>query len=357
MARALKLASRGLYTCDPNPRVGCVFAKNEKIIGEGWHQKTGEAHAEINALSNATESVSGATAYVTLEPCSHHGSTPPCCEALLAVGVARVVVAMQDPNPLVCGNGIAFLKQNGIDVTSGLMADQAHTLNPGFVNRMRHSRPWVRAKIASSLDGKSALNSGESQWITGVDARNDGHRWRARSACILTGSGTVMADNPTLTARPADVAVDAIKQPVRAIVAGARVLPSDATVFNDDAETIVFAPEGSSAVENLKSTEVVSCTQRNAGKADLREVLATLAERGINELHVEAGATLTGALLEQRLVDEVLLYQAPSALGHAARGILDIHELKHLSQKIEFSVIGTRRVGQDMRWILRPTYG
>ncbi|RCS58545.1 bifunctional diaminohydroxyphosphoribosylaminopyrimidine deaminase/5-amino-6-(5-phosphoribosylamino)uracil reductase RibD [Parvibium lacunae] len=327
MARALELAARGLYSTTPNPRVGCVIAAADsnlyRVLAEGWHEQAGQGHAEVRALQAAQAQgidVTGATVYVTLEPCSHHGRTPPCVEALIAAKVGRVVVAMTDPNPLVAGAGLARLRAAGIEVRCGLLAAQAAALNPGFIQRMRHGRPWVRLKVATSLDGQIALASGESQWITGQQARDDGHHWRARACAILTGSGTVRADNPQLSVR----AVATTRQPLRYVLDSRLTLSPTARIFAVDAATpatLITTVQSAQAFPDLMAAWqargiTVWCLPADAeGHVSLVALLAEFARHEINELHVEAGSHLNGRLLAAALVDEILHYQAPKILG------------------------------------------
>jgi diaminohydroxyphosphoribosylaminopyrimidine deaminase/5-amino-6-(5-phosphoribosylamino)uracil reductase len=320
MAHALRLAERGLYTTQPNPRVGCVIADAEKVIGEGWHQRAGEPHAEVFALREAGERARGATAYVTLEPCAHHGRTPPCAEALIAAGVARVVTAAEDPFPQVAGRGIAMLRKAGIAVDSGLMRDAARELNIGFFSRIERGRPWLRVKLAMSLDGRTALANGESKWITGDAARADVQRWRARSSAILTGSGTVLADNPRLTVRLSDE--PRFAPPLRVVLDRQRRTPAGSHVLDGSVPTLVLhaATINESATETAERGDSIEhlAVAEQGDALDLSAVLALLAERGCNEVQVEAGPILCGALFAAGLVDELLLYIAPLFLGDSA---------------------------------------
>ena len=356
MALALRLAEQGLYSTSPNPRVGCVMVRDEKIVGTGWHQRAGEAHAEVLALRAAGDAARGATAYVTLEPCSHFGRTPPCADGLIAAGVARVVVAMQDPNPLVSGKGIAKLRAAGISVESGLMEAAARELNLGFVSRMTRGIPYVRSKIASSLDGRTALKNGVSQWITGADARRDVQHWRARSCAILTGINTVLADDAQLNVR--DLATT--RQPLRVVLDSQMRMPLDAKILlpspsgrgvGGEGGVLIYTatqnPEKNSA---LKKLGVSVCVLANAqARVDLNAMLKDLAQRGINEVLVEAGSILNGALLQAGLVDELLLYLAPQMLGDAARGMANLGELTQLDQRVELQWQDVRQVGNDLR--------
>lgn len=346
MARALQLAARGLDTTTPNPRVGCVLVRDGAIVGEGWHMRAGEAHAEVNALRQAGARARGASAYVTLEPCSHHGRTPPCADALIDAGVRRVVTAMRDPNPLVAGEGLARLELAGIGTGCGLMEAEARELNIGFVSRMTRGRPWLRLKVAASLDGRTALANGRSQWITGPAARRDAHAWRARSCAILTGIGTVRDDDPSLTVR--DVPCE--RQPLRVVVDSRLETPPAAKVLQGGA--LVF-----SAVEGtLPGAEVVVLPDAR-GKVDLAAMLAELGRRGINEVLVEAGARLNGSLFAAGLVDELLIYQAPLLLGDTARGMFGLPELSELSSAPRLAVIERRALGNDLRILARPVTG
>lgn len=349
MARALELAQRGLYTTTPNPRVGCVIVRGGGIAGEGWHEAAGGPHAEINALRAAGANARGATVYLTLEPCAHHGRTPPCCEALIAAGVARVVAAMQDPNPLVAGKGCAALKAAGIAVESGLMENQARELNIGFVSRMTRGRPWVRMKIAASLDGKTALLNGTSQWITGPEARRDGHAFRARACAVLTGIGTVRDDDPQLTVRD----VETPRQPVRVVIDSRLETPPGAKVLGKGT-LIVSAARDEVRARQLEARGAEIAVLPNAqGKVELPDLLRELARRGMNEVHVEAGYKLNGSLLNEGCVDEMVIYLAPGIIGDSARGMFDLPELSDLSARRALKVTDLRQVGADIRVIAR----
>ena len=354
MARALQLAARGLYTTTPNPRVGCVVVRDGAVVGEGWHERAGESHAEIHALRLAGEAARGATAYVSLEPCNHHGRTPPCAEALLGAGVARVVVAMQDPNPLVAGEGMARLRACGIDVSSGLLEGQARELNIGFVSRMERGRPWVRLKCAASLDGKTALLNGRSQWITGAAARRDGHAWRARSCAILTGIGTVRDDDPRLTVR--DVATT--RQPLRVVVDSRLETPLEAKILAGGNVLVACAIDDAARAAKLRQrgAEVVALPNAD-GKVELPELMRELGRRGVNEVLAEAGFKLNGSLLRDGCVDELLIYLAPSLIGDAARGMFDLPQLASLDDKRSLSWREVRQVGDDLRIVARLAAG
>lgn len=349
MAQALRLAERGLYTASPNPRVGCVLVQGGNVAGEGWHERAGEPHAEIHALRAAGGAARGATAYVTLEPCSHHGRTPPCADALIGAGVARVVVAMQDPNPQVSGQGMAKLRAAGIAVECGLMEVAARELNMGFFARMTRGLPWVRSKIGMSLDGRTALANGASQWITGEAARRDVQHWRARSCAVLTGIGTVLADDAQLNVR--DMAVT--RQPLRVVLDSHLRMPSGARILQGGGKTLIYAAQGEQSAALRNSGAEIAVLPDAAGKVDLEAMLRDLAQRGINEVLVEAGSTLNGALLRAGLVDELLLYVAPQLLGDAARGIAQLGELTALEQRIDLDWQDIRQVGADLRILAR----
>jgi diaminohydroxyphosphoribosylaminopyrimidine deaminase/5-amino-6-(5-phosphoribosylamino)uracil reductase len=344
MARALQLAQRGLNTTSPNPRVGCVLVKDGKNIGEGWHQRAGQPHAEVLALRAAGSATQGATAYVTLEPCCHFGRTPPCAGALIAAGISRVVIAIQDPNPLVSGQGIAALRAAGIEVECGLMEAAARELNSGFFSRMSRGLPWVRSKIAASLDGRTALANGTSQWITGEAARSDVQHWRARSCAVLTGIGTVLADDPQLNVR-----IETERQPLRVVVDSALRIPPDAKIITGGVLIFTACNETHKQVAlQARGAQVVYLPGID-NRVDLPAMLRELARRGINEVLVEAGRTLNGALLKARLVDELVLYLAPQLLGDAARGMANLGELTQLDQRLNLVWQEVRHVGDDLR--------
>ena len=349
MAQALRLAERGLYTTSPNPRVGCVLVRESRVVGEGWHERAGEPHAEVHALRAAGKLARGATAYVTLEPCSHHGRTPPCADALIAAGVSRVVAAMQDPNPLVAGQGLKKLRAAGIEVECGLMETAARELNIGFVSRMTRGTPWVRSKIAASLDGHTALANGTSKWITGEAARRDVQHWRARSCAVLTGIGTVLADDPKLNVRELTTG----RQPLRVVLDSQLRISPEASILSGG--TLVYTVSSdvtSLAALRAKGAEVVTLAGSD-GKVALSAVLRDMEKRGINEVLVEAGRTLNGALLKAGLVDELVLYLAPQLLGDAARGLADIGELTQLQQRVALQWNDVRQVGNDLRIVAR----
>ena len=350
MARALRLAERGLFTTTPNPRVGCVIVNDGEVVGEGWHEKAGEPHAEIYALRAAGERARGATAYVSLEPCSHHGRTPPCANALIDAGIKRVVAAMRDPNPRVSGNGLELLTLAGVTVQVGPLEQEARELNIGFIARMTRGRPWLRLKTASSLDGKTALLDGASKWITGEAARADVQRWRARSCAILTGVGTVLADDPQMNVR----IPDAPRQPLKVIVDSHLATPPTAKIL---AGSVLIAcaeadPARRATLEGA-GAEIIELPNA-AGRVGLSALMLELARRGVNEVHGEAGATLNGALLEAGLVDEWLAYFAPLVLGHEARGLFKLPALADMAGRRGFDLLDATKVGADLRLRLRP---
>jgi diaminohydroxyphosphoribosylaminopyrimidine deaminase/5-amino-6-(5-phosphoribosylamino)uracil reductase len=350
MARALRLAARGLFTTTPNPRVGCVVVRDGAVVGEGFHERAGEAHAEVHALRAAGERTSGATAYVTLEPCSHHGRTPPCVDALIAAGVKRVVAAMQDPNPKVAGDGFARLRAAGVEVESGLLEDQARELNIGFVARVTRGRPWVRLKVAASLDGKTALGNGRSQWITGEEARTDGHRWRARACAILTGIGTVRDDDPQLTVR----AVETSRQPLKVLVDSRLEAPLDARLFDGGNALVTAAVADREKIARLRSRGVeVVVLPNDSGKVELADLMRELARRELNEIHVEAGFKLNGSLVAAGIVDELLVYLAPSLIGESGQGMFNLPAIDDLAQRRRLAWRDVQRLGGDLRVIAR----
>ncbi len=361
MARALQLAQRGRYITSPNPTVGCVIVRDGQVLGEGATRPAGSNHGEIEALAAARAAghdVRGATAYVTLEPCSHHGRTPPCADALIAAGLGRVVAAMQDPNPLVAGQGLARLQAAGIKTQSGLLAAEAREMNIGFVARMTRGRPWLRLKLAASLDGKTALNNGDSQWITGPAARADGHRWRARACAILTGIGTVRDDDPRLTVRGVDYGTDTPRQPLRVVVDSRLDIALQAQVLQGG-KVLIAAAQAEGAEKTAKiaalrelGAEVVVLPNA-AGKVDLAALLEELGRRGCNEVHGEAGFKLSGSLLRAGLVDELLLYLAPLLLGDDALGMFSLPALTQLDAGQRLQIHDLRRLGEDIRILAR----
>ena len=349
MAEALRLAEHGLRSATPNPRVGCVLVRGGQIVGSGWHERAGEAHAEVHALRTAGAAARGATAYVTLEPCSHHGRTPPCADALIGAGVSRVVAAMADPNPLVSHQGLERLAAAGIATESGVLAEAALELNRGFVSRMTRQRPWVRVKLAASLDGRTALANGQSQWITGPEARADVQRWRARSCAILTGSGTVLADNPRLTVRDFRVT----RQPLRVVVDSQLCTPSDAAIIQGGLVLLAHTQSDPERGKALAAQGAQLWQAEERGSVPLAGLLQELARRGINEVLVEAGPGLCGALLAAGLVDELLLYQAPMVLGSEGRGLFDGLALNQLADASRWQRREVCAVGSDTRFIFR----
>jgi len=353
MTRALQLAALGLNTTHPNPRVGCVIAGDGQVLGQGWHEKAGSDHAEIHALREAGEKAHGGTVYVTREPCSHSGRTPPCVEALIEAKVARVIFAIKDPNPHVNGSGFQRLQQAGIEVQSGLMARQAEELNSGFLKRMRKGLPWLRIKLAQSIDGHTALANGSSQWISGAESRADVQNWRARSDAILTGIGTVLADDPSLNVRNSENA----RQPVRVIVDSHWRTPLNAKLLSLPGPVIVAGLDKNPVPEELKKTtaELVAVPAAS-GRVDLKALLHELAERGLNEVQVEAGSTLCGSLIEQGLVDELLIYQAPIILGGAAISAFALPRLDNMGDRVHLQWVDSRSVGRDLRLRLRPVH-
>ncbi len=363
MARALRLAEQGLWTTDPNPRVGCVLAKEGQIVGEGWHQRAGEAHAEIHALNAAGAQAKGATCYVSLEPCCHFGRTPPCSQALINAGVARVVAAMPDANPQVAGQGLQQLREAGIEVISGVLQRQAEALNPGFIQRMRDGRPFVRAKMAISLDGRSAMASGESQWITSREARRDAQALRARSSAIVTGIGTVLADDPSMTVRSAELPEymphpDPLRQPLRVIVDNHLTMPTTAKMLSLPGKTLIFtATDDAETQQDLQAAgaEVVYLPNRE-GCVDFVLMYQDLAKREVNEVHLEAGANLAGAMLQARFIDELVIYMSPTLMGNNARGLFHLPHLEQLAQRVHLEIVDIRAVGQDWRITAKLLY-
>jgi diaminohydroxyphosphoribosylaminopyrimidine deaminase/5-amino-6-(5-phosphoribosylamino)uracil reductase len=360
MTHALRLAEHGLFTTDPNPRVGCVVVRDGEIVGEGWHCRAGEEHAEVHALRQAGDRARGAVVYVTLEPCCHHGRTPPCADALIAAGVARVVAAMEDPNPRVAGKGLEQLRHADIRVEAEVLQREAENLNPGFVQRMRRGVPWVRCKMAMSLDGRTALANGESRWITGAAARRDVQYWRARSSAVMTGIGTVLADDPALTVRleaplAARYACGAeIRQPLRVVLDSRLRLPADARILRQPGRTRIFAvaaEDPATAVAlNAAGAGIDYVPSASGGEGvDLKAVLRCLAREGVNELWVEAGPTLCGALLQAGLIDELILYVAPLLMGDAARGLFHLPMFANMADCLALDIADIRAVGNDWR--------
>lgn len=358
MHQAIELAKLGRFTTTPNPNVGCVIVKDNQVIGTGYHQKAGQLHAEVYALQMAGQQAKGATAYVTLEPCSHFGRTPPCADALIQSGVKRVVIAMQDPNPNVAGKGIKRLQDAGIEVTLGLLADQAEAINKGFLKRMRTGLPFVQLKLAASLDGKIAMASGESKWITLNKAREDVQQFRAQASCILSTRKTVQTDNASLTVRyhqlPDDIQkiypIEKIRQPIRVIIDGQHQLTGDESIFQQPGETWVVRKQNLSIA--MANTSLI--VEHSANQyIDLKILLENLAQKQINSVWVEAGAHLAGALIEQNLVDELIIYYAPKLLGHNAKDMCILPNLHKLSLAPQFQFESVVAVGEDMRVILK----
>lgn len=353
MARAMQLAKKGRFTTSPNPNVGCVLVRDGDIVGEGYHLQAGEPHAERNALAAAADRARGATCYVTLEPCSHHGRTPPCAEGLIEHGVAEVVVAMIDPNPTVAGRGIKMLQDAGIKIRVGLLGDQARELNQGFIKRMETGLPFVRVKLAASMDGRTALANGESKWITSPQARADVQMFRARSSAILTGSNTVLSDDPSLNVRTEQLTdvcypLSTIRQPVRVLVDGqARLIPTLKT-FRLPGEVWVVREDGADENNWPDNTTQLSIP-RSGAHLDLEALLRELASREINDIWLEAGAELAGAFLQQGLADQLILYMAPKLMGNAAKGLLALPDFSNMSEVPEMTISDTRMVGPDLR--------
>jgi diaminohydroxyphosphoribosylaminopyrimidine deaminase / 5-amino-6-(5-phosphoribosylamino)uracil reductase len=353
MRRALELAARGLYTTDPNPRVGCVLVRDGRVLGEGWHERAGEAHAEVNALRAAADAAQGATAYVTLEPCAHTGRTPPCTQALIGARVGRVVYATGDPNPLVNGAGVAALRAAGIDTVGDVLAAEARALNPGFFKRMRSGLPWVRVKLGASLDGRTALANGASRWVTGAAARQDAQRFRARSSVVLSGSGTVLADDPALNVR----IEGASRQPLRAVLDSELRVPPQARMFDREGPALVFTASTDAARRaelERRGVRVETVARAPQGGLALEPVLRRLAEQAANEIWVEAGARLAGALLYARLVDELIVYLAPSLLGPTARALVELPEITQLEQRMRLQFTECKPIGPDLRLTAVP---
>jgi diaminohydroxyphosphoribosylaminopyrimidine deaminase/5-amino-6-(5-phosphoribosylamino)uracil reductase len=342
-----------MYTTDPNPRVGCVIADGEQVYGYGWHERAGSPHAEIVALRMAGESARGKTAYVTLEPCSHHGRTPPCTEALLEAGIRRVVIAGEDPNPDVSGNGISRLTDAGLEVQQGLMSQAADDLNPGFLMRMRTGRPWIRIKTATSLDGRTALRNGDSKWISSEASRRDVQHWRARSSAILTGIGTVLADDPRMNAR----INEPVTQPVRVIADSNWRTPADCHILQTSGNVIIAGSQDLPVPEGLASSDAICLALPSSeGVISLAALMKGLAEMDLNEVQVEAGSGLCGALLNARLVDEILVYQAPVLLGSGGPGPFAFGPLESMADRTHLKVLENIQLGGDMRIRLKPQF-
>ncbi|POY78988.1 bifunctional diaminohydroxyphosphoribosylaminopyrimidine deaminase/5-amino-6-(5-phosphoribosylamino)uracil reductase RibD [Pseudomonas amygdali pv. morsprunorum] len=360
MARALELARNGLYSTHPNPRVGCVIVRDGQIVGEGWHVRAGEPHAEVHALRQAGELARGATAYVTLEPCSHQGRTPPCADALVNAGLARVVAAMQDPNPEVSGRGLLRLMNAGMGVQCGVLESEARALNKGFLKRMETGQPYIRVKMAMSLDGRTAMASGESQWITGPEARSAVQRLRAQSSVVLTGADTVLADKARLTVRPDELglnagltALAAARPPLRVLIDGRLRVPLDAPFFQAGSALVVTCAAASARGRYQEEGHEMLALADSAGHVDLRKLMGELATRGVNEVLVEAGPRLAGAFARLGLVDEFQIFIAGKFLGSSARPLLDL-PLAQMSEALELNIVQMRAVGNDWRVIALP---
>ncbi len=354
MARALELARRGIYSARPNPMVGCVIARADRIIAEGWHEQAGEHHAEINALNAAGEAARGATVYVTLEPCAHHGRTPPCADALIAAGVARVVAAMADPFPEVAGRGLERLAEAGVETEVGLMAAAAKAVNEGFILRVTRGRPFVRLKVAASLDGATAMKSGESHWITGPEAREDVQRLRAQAGAVMTGIGTVLADDPSLNVRSAALAKVAA-QPLRVVLDSRLRMPPGARMLSVPGSTLICCAAERDARGLAEAGAEVRAFPGAGGRVAVPAVLEYLAGREINDVLIEAGPTLGGHLLQSSLVDELVVYQAPHIMGGETRPMFDTPRWQHLADRRTLDVTDVRRVGADTRITARIT--
>lgn len=368
MAKAIQLAKKGLYTTHPNPRVGCVLVNGDCLVGQGFHLKAGEGHAEVNALADAKNSapdqLTGATAYVTLEPCSHQGKTPPCADALIKAGVSRVVFGMQDPNPEVSGRGLEKLKKAGVEVIGPVLEAECEALNPGFIKRMSEGLPYVRVKLAMSLDGRTAMESGESQWITGSDARLDVQRLRAQSDAIVTGIGSVLTDNPSMTVRidSDDQEADpkTVRQPLRVVMDTALSIVPEAKILYPASQACVFAIEEEIEGEHLEVLKKKGVTVRFSpsgedGRLDLLDAMEQLADAGINEVLLETGSELAGGFLQAGLVDEIVVYMAPKLLGSSARPLFQL-PLETMDEAVELELKSVRQVGQDLRLVYLPRY-
>jgi len=356
MTQAIVLANRGLFTTDPNPRVGCVLVKDNVTVGEGWHERAGGPHAEINALKQAGNKARGATAYISLEPCCHHGRTPPCTDALIEAGVSRVVGAMSDPNPAVSDQGYQQLEAAGVSVEKDILQEKAEALNPGYLKRMREGRPYVRCKLAMSLDGRTAMASGESKWITSESARKDVHYLRARSSAIVTGIGTVQSDDPSMTARLAEEDITEVQQPLRVVLDTKLAMSDQARMLGLDGDTLVItASTDKTAQEKLTNAGArIEVVAENNHHVDLQAVMKYLADNQVNEVLLEAGATLSGAMLQAGLIDELIVYIAPHLMGDNARGLFHLPGINNMDQRIDLDIIETAPVGRDWKITARP---
>jgi diaminohydroxyphosphoribosylaminopyrimidine deaminase / 5-amino-6-(5-phosphoribosylamino)uracil reductase len=361
MLEAIRLAKKGWYTTHPNPRVGCVLVKNKQVIGRGWHQQAGLAHAEINALNDAKDEAKGATAYVTLEPCSHFGKTPPCCEALIKAGIKKVVVGMLDPNPLVSGQGIQRLKDAGIEVISGVLEKESQALNRGFITRMTKNKPFVCCKMAASLDGQTALASGESQWITSPESRLDVQRLRAESSAILTGIGTVLADDPSMTVRESKFTL--IQQPARIIIDSQLRISSSANILKQSGQVHLFTSDktlsnNDSQLKHIKEIQqtgaLIHAVEQDANGLNLNQILSKLAELQFNEILLESGKKLAGSMLSAGLVDELIVYLAPKLMGSGGRGMFDLSGINSMKNVMNLQIEDVRSIGKDVRLTIHP---
>lgn len=361
MARAIQIARKGLYTTHPNPRVGCLLVKDAEIVGQGYHLRAGEPHAERNALADAGNRAYGSTAYVTLEPCCHHGRTPPCTEGLIQAGIKRVVIAMLDPNPLVAGKGKKKLIEMGIAVDTGVLESQARALNPGYIKRMVEGLPFVRCKLAMSLDGRTAMASGESQWITTTAARQDVQRLRAHSSAIMTGAGTVVADNPALNVRnspPGSEESPPLQQPLRVVLDPQLTISPNAKILQKPGTCLVVSSVNkidAAAKLSAAGAEVVTLAGSEEQIA-LEPLLKFLATKEVNEVLIESGSTLAGSALAEGLIDELIIYAAPHIMGDSAQGLFHLPQLTKMEQRIELRLKDLRMVGQDIRIIAKPTF-
>ena len=354
MQQAIRLAEKGRYTTDPNPCVGCVIVKEDQVVGEGWHHYAGEAHAEINALRQAGTGAAGASVYLSLEPCSHTGKTPPCADALIEAGVKKVFVAMMDPNPLVAGKGLNRLQDAGIEVETGLLEAQARALNPGFITRMEQGRPYVRVKLASSLDGRTAMSSGESKWISGEASRMDVQRLRAESSAVLTGIETVLADDPSMNVRLSaeQLGVDAVRQPRRLVLDSRFRIPADVKIAGEGGTCTVYTAVDVDRPEQYPFE--IRKVDSTDGQIDLRKLMRDLAKDDVNLLHVEAGSILSGALLKDELVDEVILYVAPHIMGGDAKALFSLPGIEQMKDRVALEFKDMRMVGDDLRITVLP---
>ena len=352
MSQAIKLAENGMHTCHPNPRVGCVIVNNDEVVGEGWHEKAGGPHAEIVALKQAKKQAQGATVYITLEPCCHKGKTGPCTEALIKAGVSKVIVAMEDPNPDVAGRGLKMLRDAGIETEKGVLEADARALNPGFIMRMENRRPFIRCKLAMSMDGRTAMASGESKWITGEEARHDVQHLRARSSAIITGIGTILSDDPSMTVR-LDKLVEnkEFEQPLRVILDPRLSTPPIARILEQDGRTLVVTTSDEPEVVSdlTKAGAEIILQEGEKDTIDLHDLMRYLADEEINEVLLETGATLSGAMLQAELIDELIIYMAPHLMGSKARGLFNLSGLEAMDQRVSLNIKDIRAIGSDWR--------